>query len=100
MEECMSAYCIFDIREVVDREKMAKYREGVLATVEKFDGRYLVLGGKFDVVEGDWRPVLPVIIEFPNLERAHQWYRSEEYRELLKLRLEGSRGTAVFFQGK
>ena len=96
----MSAYCIFDIREVVDREKMTKYREGVVPTVEKFGGRYLALGGKFDVVEGDWSPVFPVIIEFPSLERAHEWYRSEEYRELLKLRLEGSRGTAVFVSGK
>ena len=71
----MSAYCIFDIREIVDREKMAKYREGVAPTVEKFGGRYLELGGPFDVVEGDWRPVFPVIIEFPNLEEAHRWYR-------------------------
>ena len=96
----MSAYCIFDIREVVDRDKMARYREGVLPTVEEFGGRYLALGGPFNVVESDWRPVFPVIIEFPSLERAHEWYRSEEYRELLKLRLEGSRGTAVFVEGK
>ena len=96
----MSAYCIFDIREVVDRDKMARYREGVLPTVEEFGGRYLALGGPFDVVEGDWRPVFPVIIEFPSLEQAHRWYRSEDYRELLDMRLQGSRGTAVFVQGK
>ena len=96
----MSAYCIFDIREIVDREKMAKYRDGVAATVDKFGGRYVVLGGKFDVVEGDWRPVFPVIIEFASLERAHEWYHSQEYREYLQLRLDGSRGTAVFVQGK
>ena len=96
----MSAYCIFDIREVVDRDKMNKYREGVLPTVEEFGGRYLALGGPFDVVEGDWRPVFPVIIEFASLEQAHRWYRSVAYRELLDLRLQGSRGTAVFVQGK
>jgi uncharacterized protein (DUF1330 family) len=96
----MSAYCIFDIREIVDREKMAKYREGVAPTVERFGGRYLALGGPFDVVEGDWRPVFPVIIEFPSLEEAHRWYRSEEYAALLDLRLQGSRGTAVFIEGK
>lgn len=32
---------------------------------EQYGGRYVVLGGKFDVVEGDWRPVFLVIIEFP-----------------------------------
>ena len=96
----MSAYCIFDIREIVDRAKMAKYREGVAPTVEQYGGRYLTLGGPFDVIEGDWRPVFPVILEFPSLERAHQWYDSEEYRELKDLRLQGSKGSAVFIQGK
>jgi uncharacterized protein (DUF1330 family) len=96
----MAAYCIFDIREIVDREKMAKYRAGVSPTVEKFGGRYLALGGPFDVVEGDWKPVFPVIIEFPTLERAHEWYESEDYAEMLRLRLEGSRGSAVFIDGK
>lgn len=96
----MAAYCIFDIREIVDKEKMAKYRAGVAPSVEKFGGRYLALGGPFDVVEAGWQPVFPVIIEFPSLERAHEWYRSEDYREMLQLRLEGSRGSAVFIDGK
>ncbi len=95
----MSAYCVFDIREIVDRAKMQKYREGVAASVAQFGGRYLVLGGPFEVIEGDWRPVFPVIIEFASLEQAHRWFASEEYRELKRLRLEGSRGDAVFMQG-
>ncbi len=96
----MSAYCFFDIQEFTDPQKMAKYREGVLATVEQYGGRYLVLGGKTDIVEGTWRPVTPVIIEFPSLAQAHKWYDSPEYAPLLKLRLEGSRGNAVFIEGK
>ena len=95
----MSAYCVFDIREIVDRAKMQKYREGVAASVAQFGGRYLVLGGPIEVIEGDWRPVFPVILEFPSLEQAHRWFDSEEYRELKRLRLEGSRGDAVFMQG-
>ena len=96
----MAAYCFFDILEFTDQEKMAKYREGVFATVEKYHGRYLVLGGKFDVVEGNWSPRVPVIIEFPSLEQAHKWYDSPEYKPLLKLRLEGSRANAVFIEGR
>ena len=96
----MAAYCFFDILEFTDQEKMAKYREGVIATVEQYQGRYLVLGGKFDVVEGNWSPNVPVIIEFPSLEQAHKWYDSPEYKPLLKLRLEGSRANAVFIEGR
>jgi len=96
----MAAYCFFDIHEFTDQEKMAKYREGVFATVEKYKGRYLVLGGKCEVIEGTWSPKVPVIIEFPSLEQAHKWYDSPEYAPLLKLRLEATRGNAVFIEGK
>ncbi|MCG6873634.1 MAG: DUF1330 domain-containing protein [Betaproteobacteria bacterium] len=96
----MAAYCFFDILEFTDQAKMNMYREGVLETVQKYQGRYLVLGGKCDVIEGNWRPTVPVIIEFPSLEQAHRWYNSPEYKPLLKLRLEGSRGNAVFIEGR
>ncbi|HEX8190469.1 MAG TPA: DUF1330 domain-containing protein [Pyrinomonadaceae bacterium] len=48
---------------------------------------------------GEWRPVFPVLIEFPDLETAHRWYDSEEYRELKALRLAATKGNAVFIEG-
>jgi uncharacterized protein (DUF1330 family) len=96
----MAAYCFFDVHEVTDPEKMERYRAGVLSTVERYGGRYLTVGGKVDVVEGDWQPVFPVLIEFPSLEQAHRWYDSEEYRDLKALRLAATRGNAVFIEGK
>ena len=33
------------------------------------------------------------------LEQAHQWYGSEEYRELKELRLRALRSDAVFMEG-
>ena len=95
----MAAYCFFDVHEITDVDKMAKYRAGVLATVEQYSGRYLTVGGKFNVVEGNWQPVFPVIIEFPSLAQAHRWYDSEEYRDLKALRLAATRGNAVFIEG-
>ena len=95
----MPAYCFFDVLEVSDRDRIGKYREGVLATVEKYGGRYLVLGGKFEVVEGSWQPTFPVLLEFASLEQAHRWYESPEYRPLLELRLKGARANAFFVDG-
>ncbi|HWQ32800.1 MAG TPA: DUF1330 domain-containing protein [Blastocatellia bacterium] len=95
----MSAYCFFDVLKVTDPERLEKYREGVLATVERYGGRYLTIGGQCDVMEGDWKPVFPVLIEFPGLEQAHRWCNSEEYRELKALRLAATRGDAVFIEG-
>ena len=95
----MVAYCIFDIIEVTDPEKMAVYGPAAAATVEKYGGRYLARGGNFDVVEGDWQFHLPVILEFESLEKAHEWYDSEDYREPLALRQSASRANGVFIEG-
>ena len=81
----MSAYCLFDNLEVRDPKKLEEYKTRALSVVEQYGGRYVVLGGKFDIVEGDWGPTFPVMIEFPSLEQAHRWYDSDEYRELKAL---------------
>lgn len=95
----MSAYCFFDVREITDPPKVAEYQKHVAATVERYGGRYAVLGGKVDPVEGDWQPVFPVIVEFASLEQAHRWYDSPEYRPLRALRLAATRSHAVFIEG-
>ena len=95
----MSAFCFFDNIEITDPAKLEEYKERVAPVVESYGGRYVVLGGRCDVVEGDWQPAFPVIIEFPSLERAHEWYRSPEYAELKALRLAASRANGVFIEG-
>mgnify|MGYP003407604835 CR=1 FL=1 len=36
----MAAYYFVDVLEITDQTKLAKYREGVFATVEQYGGRY------------------------------------------------------------
>ena len=95
----MSAYCFFDVREITDQAKVEQYLAGVFATVEQYGGRCLVLGGKSDLVEGDWQPVYPVIVEFADGEHAQRWYSSPEYEPLKALRVAGTRSSAVFLEG-
>ena len=95
----MSAYFLFNLLEITDDAKMEEYRRGVFATVEQYRGRYLVIGGNPQPVEGDWRPGFLVLIEFENLEQANRWYNSDEYRDLLALRLEATRGSCVLIDG-
>ena len=95
----MSAYCIFDITQVIDEEKIGQYRQLVGATVEQYGGRYVVRGGETEVVEGDWRPVRLVMLEFPSLGQARQWYSSEEYRDLKALRLAATHSNGVIVEG-
>ena len=95
----MSAYCFFDLREINDQAKVEQYLAGVAATVAQYGGRCLVLGGESHLVEGDWQPVYPVIIEFGDSAQAQLWYASPEYAPLKALRLAGSRSNAVFLEG-
>jgi len=96
----MPAYFFVDVREIKDPAKLDEYRKRVHAVIEKFGGRYLVRGGPFEVVEGEWHPVFPVLVEFPSMEAAHRWYDSEDYRELKVMRLAATAGSGVFLAGK
>jgi len=95
----MPAYFLVDIREVKDVAKMEEYKARVTPVVEKFGGRYLVIGGPFEVVEGSDAPVFPVMIQFPDMDQARRWYDSEEYRELKHLRLAATVSHATFMAG-
>jgi len=95
----MPAYFLFDIREVKDAAKMVEYRSRVTPVVEKFGGRFLVVGGPFEVFEGTSAPVFPVMIQFPDLDQARRWYNSEDYRELKSLRLAATVSNATLMSG-
>ena len=68
-----------------DSESLAVYKRLMPSSVKKYGGRFLVRGGATEVLEGEWSPAL-VVIEFPTVERARQWYSSEEYRPALEIR--------------
>jgi uncharacterized protein (DUF1330 family) len=95
----MAAYDFVDVREIEDSAKMEDYRARINAVVAQFDGRYVVVGGPLQVLEGSYKPVFPVMIEFPTLEAARRWYGSEEYRELKALRLAATISNAFFMDG-
>ena len=94
----MAAYVIGDI-EVTDQGIYDDYRKQVLATVEKYGGRFAVRGGKVEPLEGGWTPKRIVLLEFPGMEQALKWYRSPEYAPLIKLRQKASKGKLILLEG-
>jgi uncharacterized protein (DUF1330 family) len=80
----MTAYVISEV-EVLDDRLIETYRATAQATIEQYGGRYIVRGGDVELVEGERNPAQRfVIVEFPNMERAREWYRSPEYAQALK----------------
>jgi uncharacterized protein (DUF1330 family) len=94
----MAAYLILDIH-VSDPDGYAAYRERAPATLEAYGGRYLVRGGPHEVVEGDWNPERVVVVEFPSVERAREWYESPEYQEIVDMRKRSAPSQVVLVEG-
>jgi len=94
----MAAYFIFDI-DVHDPAGMRAYLESVPGTLTKYGGRYIVRGGKFEVVEGNWQPTRVVMLEFPSTEQAKNWYHCEEYKDIKAARHKSARTDIVLVEG-
>jgi uncharacterized protein (DUF1330 family) len=94
----MAAYVIADV-EVTNPEGYASYRSRVPGTLEPYSGRFNVRGGSTETLEGDWQAKRIVVIEFPSLEQARQWYTSPEYQEILPIRQQNARSRILLVEG-
>ncbi len=81
----MAAYVIARV-EVTDGQRYKKYLELTPATIAKFGGRFIARAGEALSLEGPKETRRVVILEFPSLERAKQWYRSDDYQTAKKVR--------------
>jgi uncharacterized protein (DUF1330 family) len=94
----MSAYIIVDV-EIRDPAKYAEYVEIVPPTIERYGGRFLVRGGRAENLEGDWQPKRVVVLEFESLERAKEWWDSDDYRPARDLRQSASVANMIVVEG-
>ena len=94
----MSAYVIVEI-DVHDPVGYEDYKKMASATIQAKGGKYLVRGGKTEVLEGDWQPKRLVVLEFPSTDAAKEWLNCEEYREPRKMRHATARTNMVLVEG-
>ena len=94
----MSAYVIVEV-DVTDPQLFAEYAKGVPATIAAYGGKYLVRGGAVDSKEGDWVPKRVVVLEFPSMDQAREWYHSPEYKPLLDMRLKAAKAKLILVEG-
>jgi uncharacterized protein (DUF1330 family) len=92
------SYAIGHLRSVRVGRDIAEYLRRIDATLEPFDGRFLVHGMQHEVLEGAWPGDL-IIIEFPDRASAEGWYRSRAYQEILPLRTRNSDGAVILVDG-
>jgi len=80
--------------EVTNPQRYAEYAKLSPGIIAKYGGKFLARGGKTVTLEGPPAKNRVVVIEFPSLEKAEEFYRSPEYTEAKRLR-EGA-ATAQF----
>ena len=73
------AYIIVDMK-ITDPEQYKQYTAAAPAAVAAAGGEYLIRGGKFEALEGNWEPARIAMLRFPSYEKAKTFYDDEMYR--------------------
>ena len=94
----MPAYVLAHI-DVKDPGRYKDYIQMSPESIHKYGGRFIARGGKVDVLEGTFQPKRMVLLEFPSVERAREWWASEEYRPARDLRQATSIGDLIVIEG-
>ena len=94
----MPAYVVTEI-DVHDPVRYEDYKKISSASVQAFGGRFVVRGGKVETLEGNWSPKRFVVVEFPTVERAKEWWSSAEYAPGKKLRNETATSQMIVVEG-
>jgi uncharacterized protein (DUF1330 family) len=94
----MTAYVIAEV-DVQDAALFEEYRKIVPGSIEKYGGKYVVRGGASETKEGGWAPKRVVVLEFPTMVRAREWYHSAEYAPALAMRLKAAKSRVIMVEG-
>ena len=87
-----STYTYLSVTRILDVEK-------VKPIAEKFGGDYIIRGGTNQIIEGTWQYSRTVVIKFPSYKKALEWYNSEEYQPIKKIRLVNANTNGIIIQG-
>ena len=94
----MPALIIVDI-EVTDPVADEEYKRLASASIAAHGGRYLVRGGRSEVLDGDWTPRRLVVLEFDSMEQAKAWRASPEYAAAKQVRETCARSNMIVAEG-
>jgi uncharacterized protein (DUF1330 family) len=94
----MTTYGVGLLQDVKMGPPIVEYLERIDATLAPFDGRFIIHGGRPELLEG-MSPGTLIVIEFPDREAAEQWYASDAYQTILPLRAENSVSNVFLIDG-
>ena len=81
----MPAFIIVDVK-ITNPGDYEEYKKLTPASIAAYQGSFVVRGGSTETLEGDWVPERIVVLQFPDAERARQWWNSPEYADAKLIR--------------
>lgn len=94
----MPAYAVGIIKETRFNDDIRTYLEHIDSTLHLYSGRFIIHGGPYLCMEGEPTGDL-VVIEFPSVALASDWYDSPAYQAIKPLRTANSIGIIFLVQG-
>ena len=94
----MKGYLIAQIN-VNNLENYKEYLKNVTPIANRYGGNYIVRAGNFEIMEGNWDYKRNVVIEFPSLEKAKEFYNCPEYQPIKKIRLDNAENNLIIIEG-
>jgi uncharacterized protein (DUF1330 family) len=94
----MSYYFIAQIR-IEDETVYQKYIDKAGEVFKSSKGEYLSVDDKPEILEGNWNYTRSVLIRFNELKDFHDWYNSDQYREILQYRLKAAACDTILAKG-
>ena len=94
----MSAYIVVQV-EVTEPAGYDEYKKMVPSSLAAYGGKFVVRGGTCETLEGSWQPKRLVVLEFPSVAKAKQWWASDEYREAKTLRQRTAKTEMIVVEG-
>jgi uncharacterized protein (DUF1330 family) len=94
----MAAYVIVEVT-ITDPVEYEDYKKLTPAAIASYDGRFVVRGAQAISLEGDWHPERIVVLEFPSVERAKEWWSSDIYTTAKTIRQRAATTKMIVVEG-
>lgn len=94
----MNYYFVAQIR-IKDQIEYQKYISKAGDIFKKYKGEYLSVDNEPVILEGKWDYTRTVLIKFNSKPEFEAWYKSAEYQEILKHRLNAADCDTLLIKG-
>ncbi len=94
----MPAYVIVEV-SIEDNAIYEEYKKLTPIAIAAYGGKFIVRGAQTECLEGDWHPERMVLLEFPSVEIAKEWWASPIYSKAKILRQKSAKTKMIVVEG-